>query len=220
MYNANKPNPDDLPSSAQLIRSTILAALAAIVILITVILPAEYNIDPTRIGRLIGLAEMGEIKTQLHQEAEEDRQRELQNQNSTNTDDKSSNWFDRLPSLFISTAHAHSSAGHGPGTGVGDQVVITLEPGQGVEVKLVMMEGAVADFIWIAEGGKVNFDLHGDGSGQKISYEKGRAVEGQEGKLTAAFTGNHGWFWRNRNSQPVTVTLIVSGEFSEIKRFD
>ncbi|MEQ8394653.1 transmembrane anchor protein [Thalassobaculum sp.] len=220
MYNANKPNPDDLPSSAQLIRSTIIAVLAAIVILITIILPAEYGIDPTRIGRLIGLAEMGEIKTQLAEEAEEDRLRGLQNQTPANAEDKSSSWFDRLPSLFISTAHAHGSGGHGPGTGVNDEVVFTLEPGQGIEIKLVMLEGAVADFIWFAEGGKVNFDLHGDGSGQKISYEKGRSVEGQKGTLTAAFTGNHGWFWRNRNSQPVTITLVVSGEFSEIKRFD
>lgn len=220
MYNANKPNPEELPSSAQLIRSTILAALAAIVILVTVILPAEYGIDPTRIGRLIGLADMGEIKMQLAEEAEEDRLRELQNQAPANAGDKSSSWFDKLPNLFISTAYAHSSSGHGPGTGVSDQIVFTLEPGQGIEIKLVMLEGAIADFVWAAEGGKVNFDLHGDGSGQKISYEKGRSVEGQKGKLKAAFTGNHGWFWRNRNSQPVTITLDVSGEFSEIKRFD
>ena len=220
MYNANKPDPDELPSSAKLIRSTIIAALAAIVILVTIILPAEYGIDPTRIGRLIGLAEMGEIKTQLAEEAEEDRLRSLQNQAPANTKDKSSSWFDRLPSLFVATAHAHGSGGHGPCKVVSDQVVFTLEPGHSTEIKLVMLEGAVADFIWFVEGGKVNFDMHGDGSGQKISYEKGRSVDGQKGTLTAAFTGNHGWFWRNRNSQPVTITLVVGGEFSEIKRFD
>jgi hypothetical protein len=220
MYNANKPKPEDLPSSAQLIRSTILAAIAIVVILITVVMPAEYGIDPTRIGRVIGLTEMGEIKTQLAQEAEEDRLRDLQNQSPAATDDKSSSWFDRLPGLFISTAHAHGSGGHGPGTAVQEHVVVKLEPGQGVEIKLVMEKGAVADFTWFAEGGKVNFDLHGDGSGQQISYEQGRGVESQDGQFMAAFTGNHGWFWRNRDSQPVTITLIVKGEFSEVKRFD
>ena len=50
MYNANKPNLDELPSSPQLIRSTIVAALVAVVLLVTIILPAEYGIDPTRIG--------------------------------------------------------------------------------------------------------------------------------------------------------------------------
>ena len=220
MYNANKPKPEDLPSSAQLIRSTIIATVAIVVILITVVMPAEYGIDPTRVGQVIGLTEMGEIKTQLHEEAEEDRRRELQNQPPATTDNKSSSWFDRLPSLFISTAHAHGSGGHGPGTAVQEHVVVKLEPGQGVEIKLVMEKGAVADFTWFAEGGKVNFDLHGDGSGQKISYEQGRGVESQDGQFIAAFTGNHGWFWRNRDSQLVTITLIVKGEFSEVKRFD
>ena len=61
MYNSHKPNTDELPSSAQLLRSTIIALVAAIVILVTVILPAEYAIDPTGIGRALGLAEMGVI---------------------------------------------------------------------------------------------------------------------------------------------------------------
>ena len=69
MYNANKPNSDELPSSAQLIKSTVLAAIAAVVILLTVILPAEYGIDPTRIGKIFGLTSMGEIKMQLAEEA-------------------------------------------------------------------------------------------------------------------------------------------------------
>ena len=77
-----------------------------------------------------------------------------------------------------------------------------------------------APFEWVVEGGEVNFDLHGDGSGNEISYEKGRAVAEAAGELTAAFTGNHGWFWRNRGDAAVSVTLRVAGAYSEIKRFD
>ena len=40
------------------------------------------------------------------------------------------------------------------------------------------------------------------------------------GELTAAFSGNHGWFWRNRGDAPVSVTLRVAGAYTEIKRFD
>ena len=78
MYNANKPNPEELPSSRQLIRSTIAALGVAIVLLVTVVLPAEYGIDPTRIGGVLGLTDMGEIKTQLAEEAEADRQMQLE----------------------------------------------------------------------------------------------------------------------------------------------
>lgn len=57
----------------------------------------------------------------------------------------------------------------------------------------------------------VNYDTHGDGGGQKISYEKGRGVADQTGTLTAAFMGNHGWFWRNRTDTPLTVTVRTRG---------
>ena len=73
MFNAEKPSLSELPSSGQLLKSTIIAAVSAVVILVTVVLPAEYGIDPTGVGKAIGLAEMGEIKTQLAEEAEADR---------------------------------------------------------------------------------------------------------------------------------------------------
>ena len=75
MYNTDMPSRAELPSSGQLLRSTLIAAGVAAALLVTVVLPAEYGIDPTGTGRLLGLAEMGGIKTQLHQEAEADRLR-------------------------------------------------------------------------------------------------------------------------------------------------
>ena len=69
MYNSDTPSQAELPSSNQLIKSTILAAIAAIVILFTVVLPAEYGIDPTGVGKLLRLTEMGQVKQQLAEEA-------------------------------------------------------------------------------------------------------------------------------------------------------
>jgi hypothetical protein len=209
MHNGNKPNLDDLPTSAQLIKSTILAAVAAVAILVTVVLPSEYGIDPTGVGKALGLAEMGEIKTQLSEEAEADRLLERQN---TGASDDQSSLGNGIFGYFFPAAHAQTAAPEWT-----DQYSVTLPPGQGIEVKLVMEAGAEAEFLWVAENGVVNFDLHGDGGGENISYEKGRAVERAEGVLTAAFTGNHGWFWRNRDGQDVKVTLYVRGDYSEMK---
>ena len=61
MYNSQNSSPIELPSSKQLVRSTILALLTAVVLLVSVILPAEYAIDPTGIGRLLGLTQMGKL---------------------------------------------------------------------------------------------------------------------------------------------------------------
>jgi hypothetical protein len=102
--------------------------------------------------------------------------------------------------------------------GASDDISFTLDPGQGVEIKLVMAEGAKADFSWSVEGGVVNYDLHGDGADNEISYQKDRAVEGHEGVFEAAFDDNHGWFWRIRGAETVTVNLSVSGDYTEVKR--
>lgn len=211
MYNSDIPTHAELPSSAQLIKSTIIAIAAAIVILVTIVLPSEYAIDPTGVGKMLNLTEMGEIKQQLTAEAEADRQ--LQEKQKPPVEGPSSSLMDQLFGLIASPAHAQSA-----GETWTDEVSFTLVPGEGIEIKLVMEKDAEAEYRWVARHGVVNFDLHGDGEGKNISYEKGRAVRGQEGVLTAAFTGNHGWFWRNRDKQDVTITLSVRGYYSELVR--
>jgi hypothetical protein len=118
-----------------------------------------------------------------------------------------------LSGVFISSAHAQEAP-----AARSDTTTITLKPGEGTEVKLSMLKGAKVKFTWAVEGGVVNFDMHGDGGGEEISYEKGRAVPGAEGVLEASFDGNHGWFWRNRGKADVTVTLKTEGNYAEIKR--
>jgi hypothetical protein len=72
MYNTDIPSRAELPSTRQLVRSTLIAAVSAVVLLYTVVLPSEYGVDPTGIGRALGLTDMGEIKNRLAQEAGED----------------------------------------------------------------------------------------------------------------------------------------------------
>ncbi|MDP3342331.1 transmembrane anchor protein [Frigidibacter sp.] len=216
MHNAHRPNLDDLPTARQLWRSTAIAAGAAALILVTVVWPSEYGIDPTGIGGALGLAEMGEIKIQLAEEAEADRL--MMEGNVEPQSSLQPGLLDVIFGAMVGTAHAQEAPAEAAAWT--EEITFALAPGQGIEIKLVMEESAVASFEWAVEGGEVNFDLHGDGPGNSISYEKGRAVPGAAGELTAAFTGNHGWFWRNRGDAAVNVTLRVAGAYSEIKRFD
>lgn len=215
MYNSNVPTAAELPTSAQLLKSTAIAIVAAAAILVAVVLPSEYGIDPTGVGRALGLAEMGEIKTQLAEEAETDRLRDAQNAApaapAPATPQQGSSLLDRIYAEFVVTsAQAQETRT--------DEMSVTLAPGEGAEIKLVMMKGAQANYSWTANGAAVNFDTHGDGGGENISYEKGRGVAEDEGVVEAAFDGNHGWFWRNRTDADVTVTLKTSGAYSDIKR--
>lgn len=203
MYNAQKPTENDLPSSAQLLRSTIIALVAAIVVLFTVILPAEYGVDPTGVGRTLGLAQMGEIKQELLEEAEQDR---LKHGGSNNQ----SSLTDRLLGILVSSAQAQEAWR--------DEAGFTLASGEPAETKMVMKKGDTVDYEWVAEGGRINFDLHGHGDGDSVTYEKGRGKTSGAGSFTAAFDGEHGWFWRNRDSADVTVMLKIRGQYSDFKR--
>lgn len=49
-------------SARQLLLSTVVALLAAALILLTVVLPAEYGIDPSGAGKLLGLTRIGQLK--------------------------------------------------------------------------------------------------------------------------------------------------------------
>lgn len=215
MFNAEKPSLNELPTSAQLIRSTAIAAASAVAILVTVVLPAEYDIDPTGIGGVLGLAEMGEIKTQLAAEAEADRIKALEEQGALVTQEQSSLMND-IFSVFVGAAHAEEVPAE-PAQEWRDEITFTLAPGESAEWKLVMEEGQTAQYAMLVDGGRVNFDLHGHGSGQSETYEKGRGSTGEEGEITAGFAGQHGWFWRNRDKTEVTVTVQVRGEYDEFK---
>ncbi|HIF5985617.1 transmembrane anchor protein [Vibrio parahaemolyticus] len=218
MYNTDMPNRAKLPTTKQLVRSTFIALATAIVLLITVILPAEYAIDPTGMGRSLGLTEMGEIKAQLAQEAEED-----QANSSVVADTKT---VQNAPvkaepevapqQLEVSSTKPEVAVAVEPVWK--DKIMLSLKPGQGAEVKLVMEKGQIAQFEWVSKGGPVNYDTHGDGNGNSISYEKGRGVPDDQGELEAAFTGNHGWFFRNRNDKTVMVILKTNGDYAEMKR--
>lgn len=113
--------------------------------------------------------------------------------------------------LFVSAAHAQVAENWR------DEITFTLAPGESAEWKLVMTEGQTAQYRVIVEGGRVNFDLHGHGSGQSLTYEKGRGSTGSEGAIVADFDGEHGWFWRNRDSSDLSVTVQVRGEYTEFK---
>jgi hypothetical protein len=99
-----------------------------------------------------------------------------------------------------------------------DEISFTLTPMQGTEYKLVMEAGAVADFEFVVDGGVVNYDAHGEGGGQSVTYEEVRGVANGSGQLVPPVSGTHGWFFRNRGDQDVTVTLRTGGQYSELRK--
>jgi hypothetical protein len=219
MYNTDLPTRAELPTSRQLLRSTAIAVVAAAGILVTVVLPAEYAIDPTGVGNALGLTEMGEIKAQLAAESEADRQASeaLVPATPAQPERRSGLLGTVLAQFLIGSASAQTA----PAAARSDETAVVLRPNQGLEVKLRMRKDARATYAWTSTG-PVNFDLHGEPPNPprnfSHSYKSGRATSADQGDLVAAFDGTHGWFWRNRSAQDITVTLRTSGAYEAITR--
>lgn len=203
--------PFDAPSSGSLLRSTLIAVLVAAVLLVTCVLPAEYGKDPTGVGRLLGLTQMGEVKLALAEEAANNAAAEA-------SADSVIAAAEAAPESGVVAAAAAPAATETRA----DTTLVTLAPNKGGEIKLVMRGGARTAYHWSVTGGVVNFDMHGDSTNAPkdwfVSYRKGQGAAADSGALVAGFTGNHGWYWRNRGRQPVVIRLVTMGAYSAVDR--
>ncbi|GAB5429487.1 MAG: hypothetical protein Devi2KO_29460 [Devosia indica] len=250
MYNTDFPSKADLPTTDRLIRSTVIAGVSALAILVTVVLPSEYGIDPTGFGRLTGLTTMGQIKMQLAEEAAAEEALSAAVASGTanptpvapaaDTQQLAAR-VDALESLILELQSAQPTAAvptevapapaelaavpapvETPAPVAAplwrDEVTFTLTPMEGTEYKLVMTAGAVATYEFVVDGGVINFDAHGEGEGQSLTYEEGRGVMGDSGQMIPPVSGTHGWFFRNRGNEDVVVTLRTGGDYQELRK--
>lgn len=184
----------EVPSARSLTVATLLSAIVAGVLLVTVILPAEYGVDPTGAGRALGLyrepaAGLGDAETAAAQGA-------MPAGTTTLT---------RSPVPYRS-----------------DEMSLVLKPGEGGEIKAVMAAGQHFVYTWTATGGTVDVDMHGEAFDPKgeeaTSYWKDEYQPGDQGIFTAPVAGRHGWFWQNLNDDPVTITVRTSGFYERLMR--
>jgi hypothetical protein len=200
------PAIDELPSKGQLNRATLIAAGVAAVVLVTTVLPAEYGVDPTGIGRVLGLTPMGEMKRDAAAAPEAAVAPAAETAATDNGD------------ILLDEEPATPAAAAGGSVG---RVQLTLAPGQGEEVKATMNAGDEFTYDWSTGGPVIRFELHGEPIPAKgdefTSFEKGSSA-GAKGKFRAPFDGTHGWYWRNTTDAPVTVTVSATGAFQKFAK--
>tara|TARA_R110000787_G_scaffold183246_3_gene295248 strand:+ start:858 stop:1394 length:537 start_codon:yes stop_codon:yes gene_type:complete len=166
-------------STRTLIKAASIAILVAIALLITCILPAEYNIDPTGIGKALGL-------TAIAQAAE------------------------KSPTLVVERGKQSDELRT-------DKVEIVIPAGKGLEYKLYMEKYAHVEYQWQTDGGALYFDFHGEPAGDTTGYFESFSIttsNEMKGSLTTPFKGLHGWYWKNKTQQAVTVSLSMKGYYT------
>lgn len=95
---------------------------------------------------------------------------------------------------------------------------LRLYPGSGSELKAVMNSGQMYIYNWESTG-ELYMDMHAEehdaGPDEFTSFWEEEAIDSASGNMIAGFAGTHGWYWENRTSQIIEITVSVSGYFGE-----
>jgi hypothetical protein len=196
------------PPSSKRLGVTVAAAVAvASLVLVAIVLPAEYGIDPTGFGKLTGLAQMrtGGKSFEIQ---------DVIGGNEAYREVEVPDFGEPVP-LPNPAVHQDERA-----AATSRMVQVTLPPEAETEIKTALAAGKVILYAWQTDRGQIYSDFHGHdpeaGDEYWVRYKEQQEAAGNQGSLVAPFTGEHGWYWLNYNDFPVTVTLTVSGYFEDI----
>ena len=185
---------ETLPTRRALARATAVVIGVAALLAVGVVLPAETGRDPLGLGSRLGLTEMGQIKVALARDA------------AAAAVAAGGAGASNAPTPDAASAPLASAPFESAPSGDAwrDSVSVTLEPNNGVELKLVMQKNEKASFVWSTDSSEIYFNRHGEPPDAPKdfpahSYAKGMA-RADTGEIVAAFDGVHGWFWRNRSA--------------------
>ena len=165
------------------------ALLVAGLVLVAVVLPAEYALDPLGTGAKLGLLDLGLTGQQV----------------------------DALEAGKGAAAGGGTILA--PQDAAFKQETITFEaqPREGCEYKYRLEKCEALLYSWTSSA-PMNTEFHAepDGAprGYAQTYEKKDGMTGASGTLTAPFSGIHGWYWENTTDQPATVTLATAGYYN------
>jgi hypothetical protein len=204
-----QPSPYDAqpPSTKRLALTSALAIAGAAVALVTFVLPAEYGIDPTGIGRTLGLTAIsGPTRTLEIADVVggNERYREVE----------IPEFGEPVP---LPNPAVHQDEIEPPQTRT---LEVTIPPEQETEIKMVMQAAKMIGYSWRTDRGTVYTDFHGHdpeaGSEYFVRYKEQQEGAGNNGSLAAPFAGEHGWYWLNYNEFPVVISLTITGYFDDV----
>ena len=215
-------------SAKSILISLGVAFVLGVVVVVTIVWPAEYGKDPTGIGAFLGLTTMS-AEEQVAAEADSvDATPDAAPATQVALPDATSEkvvpitvpWPEQLEQASADYIGVRQSAYST------DRIEVRLESGEGIEYKAVLSKGELLLFSWTTSGGEVYTDLHAEPKHKSdfqekywLRYDESEATEGH-GYIIAPFDGNHGWYWLNRNIEPLTVELEVSGFYGDFRKIE
>lgn len=201
-------------SNSQIKKASLLALIAAIIIGVVAVLPAEYGKDYTGLGKALGFSKLFvnhqdtapkavssvELPASNFILAEIGSEPKIPKPKEANAPTPTKQYESRM-----------------------DSVKITVPVGKGLEYKILVLKHGQVKYDWKTNKGILFFDLHGDvkenapeNSGYYESYTVANS-NNMAGSFIAPYEGKHGWYFKNKTKEEIIVTLHLKGEYQLVK---
>lgn len=199
----------------KIVKATVVALIIGAIILITSVLPAEYGIDPTGIGKSLGF-------TKLHHQVD--------NTDATLPIEMTAPQPQRLlkleqggssPDIPI-PAEANTPAPEKQLAEREDSILFNLPAGEGLEYKINMLKYGRVKYEWTTGKGTVFFDFHGEvkekNPTDNVYFESYTVAYSNNmiGNFLSPYEGKHGWYFKNKSETDILITIRLKGQYALI----
>jgi len=203
-------NDQPVMGKKQLIKYLIISILIGGIILLTAILPAEYNIDPLGTGELFGFSRLYTAPA-----AEEIGVQNAPLKFKKLTIEESGSGPDvPVPDVVNSPAPVEQYSMRED-----KNITVVVPAGKGIEYKFKMLKYGSTKYEWYTDGSILYSDMHGElllATPPEDEFFESYAEaysNNMTGTLLAPFEGIHGWYFRNKNKEDVTVNIKLKGQY-------
>ncbi|MEO2073428.1 MAG: hypothetical protein ABGW99_19025 [Zunongwangia sp.] len=197
----------------KIIKATIISLFIGAALLVIAVLPAEYGIDPTGAGKLMGFSKL-----------------------YVPEDSQTNNLAAIASNTSVQTIKLEK-AGSGPNverpveadnppptTQLSlreDETKVVVPAGKGIEFKLNMLKYGKMKYEWTTSNNEIlYFDFHGEVKQEKeveeVYFESYTIANSNNmvGTFYAPYEGKHGWFFRNNSNEDVTINFRLKGQYT------
>ncbi len=216
MKDSNQP----IMNKKQLLKSVLWAFVIGAIVLVTAVLPAEYNIDPLGTGKLFGFSRL----------YIDDTPKDITESTSvtvqTNVELLKLKKLGSPPSV-PKPIEADNPPALEQLVIRNDTIEVIVVAGKGIEYKFRALKYGSVKYDWnTSDNAIVYIDFHGEvyqeNPPEEVFYESYTLAfsNNMAGTFTAPFEGKHGWYFRNKNEKDVTVTLHLQGQYELLEEYN
>jgi hypothetical protein len=187
--------PEHVPSARTLMKASAVALAVAGILLVAIVFPAEYGIDPLGTGEALGLSALSGASAV---------QEPVPAPQGTKVAPAQEGPFALYPAEYKFDARE-----------------LVLGPYEYVEYKYHLEQGATMLFSWNASGDVIH-DFHGDPDGAPSSAAQSFDKQPRrqaDGSFSAPFAGIHGWYWENPGGDTIIVRVTTAGFYTSAHQF-